>query len=130
ALMPGHYLEWKEGDLKIEKYWDITQPHDAESLPYEEAKEKLYSLITDSVKMQLVSDRPLGLFLSGGLDSATVLAAMQSQGADIKSFSIGFHENPYARDESEETSELARYLGATHTQLILNADDVRPELEN
>ncbi len=128
ALLPGHYLTWTESNLAIKSYWALSSK--PVSLGYEEAKEKLLEQVNRSVKMQLVSDRPLGLFLSGGLDSATVLAAMHASGASIKTFSIGFEENPYTKNEAKDAEELAEHFGARHHQIIIDAGIVKNELES
>lgn len=128
ALMPGHYLTWKESNVTIKPYWTLSPQR--VPLSYTEAKEKLREQINRSVKMQLVSDRPLGLFLSGGLDSASVLAAMHASGASIRTFSIGFDENPYAKNEAKEAEVLAQHFGASHHNIIVDANLVKNELES
>ncbi|MFN8313178.1 MAG: asparagine synthase (glutamine-hydrolyzing) [Cyclobacteriaceae bacterium] len=127
ALMPGHYLEWSAGSYTITKYWDFDAVKPSQ-LSYEDAREQMLDLIQNSVRMELVSDRPLGLFLSGGLDSATILAAMKLHGVNAHTFSIGFEENTFARNEAGEAIELARHFGASHEQIILNADLVRANI--
>lgn len=128
ALMPGHYLTWSDNHLAIKSYWTLS-PKPA-TVGYEEAKERLLEQVNRSVKMQLVSDRPLGLFLSGGLDSATVLAAMQASSAAIQTFSIGFEENPFTKNEAAEAKELADHFGADHYAIIIDSQIVKNELES
>jgi asparagine synthase (glutamine-hydrolysing) len=126
AIMPGHCLTWKQSKISIKRYWSLSaQPV---STSYNEAKELVLEQINRSVKMQLVSDRPLGLFLSGGLDSASVLAAMHASGASIRTFSIGFEENPFAKNEAKEAEELARHFNAAHNQIMVDAGMVEREL--
>lgn len=127
ALMPGHRLIWKNESLSIKPYWSLTIKPSA--LNYNDATELLRIKINQAVNAQLISDRPLGLFLSGGLDSASVLAAMNSSGASIKTFSIGFDENPYAKNEAVEAQELAQFFGADHHQIILDSATVIDELD-
>lgn len=128
ALMPGHYLTWKENNLTIKSYWSLSAK--PSTLSYAEAKERLSDQVNRSVNMQLVSDRPLGLFLSGGLDSASVLSAMHASGASIRTFSIGFDENPFAKNEAKEAEELARHFGADHHQILVDGAIVKNELES
>lgn len=127
ALMPGHWLSWKDGKIETRRYWGIA-PGSTKDFSYEEAKETLLAMIQSSVKMQMISDRPLGLFLSGGLDSASVLAAMTHNGAISHTFSIGFDQNPFVKNEETETRELAGYFGARHEQVTLDTSSVLEDI--
>lgn len=127
ALMPGHSLRWKEGNLQIQSYWGCDHLETTID-SYQDAKEQLLNHIRRSVKMQMISDRPLGLYLSGGLDSAAVLAGMAHEGAEIRTFSIGFESNPYAKDESIEAMNLAEHFGAVHEQIMLQPSDALQSL--
>jgi len=107
-LLPGHRLIFEEGNLRVENYWDV--PFQKISADWETCKERLSALIDDAVRMQMVSDVPLGAFLSGGIDSSTIVSAM-SRASDrpVKTFSIGFgdrtyNELPYARAVAEKYS--------------------------
>ena len=120
-LPAGHRLVYQDGYHRIEKYWDIPDldpPSDEETV-----KEMLVELIDNSVDLQLMSDVPLGAFLSGGIDSSSVVAAMsKASAAPVKTFSIGFddatyNELPYAR-------AVAKLYGTDHTEEILDPDIV------
>ncbi len=121
-LPPGHLLCWERGKVELRSYWDIPLP-EGESPPREESyySEALHELLRRSVKRHLMSDVPLGVFLSGGVDSSTLVAIMSEVGVSpIRTFSIGFEEEsfnelPYAR-------EVARRFGAEHHEMV-----VRPE---
>ncbi len=104
-LPPGHFLTLSGRGLEIKPYWDIRFSEDWRSP--EEAVEALRTLLRDTVRQHLVSDVPLGVFLSGGLDSSTLVALMRDLGVDpLRTFSIGypdpsFSELPYARMVAE-----------------------------
>lgn len=124
-LEPGHILIWEDGRVVIRSYWDLTQIQ-----PYEDCRQRvadlqseLYDLMTDAVRRHLISDVPLGVFLSGGLDSSTVVALMRRvSNGPIKTFSIGFNEPSY--DESPDASTVARHFETEHTELTVTPDVV------
>jgi len=132
-LPPGHRLVYQAGEVRVEQYWDVPTVE----TPADEATaaEMLRELIDDAVRKQLMSDVPLGAFLSGGIDSSTVVAAMSvSSPTPVKTFSIGFddatyNELPYARaialryqtDHTEET--LSPDIAATAERLVRHLDE-------
>ncbi len=118
-LPPGHLLIYEGGEVRVQQYWDVP----VRDVPQDEdtAAEMLRELIDEAVRIQLMSDVPLGAFLSGGIDSSTVVAAMaRSSDAAVKTFSIGFddatyNELPYARG-------VARRYATDHTEEILQPE--------
>lgn len=132
-LAPGHHLIYEGGELKVGQFWDVP----ILETPQDEAScaEHLEELIDDAVRMQLMSDVPLGAFLSGGIDSSTIVAAMsKSSNMPVKTFSIGFedatyNELPYARavaaryqtDHYEEI--LAPDIAETAQRLVRHLDE-------
>lgn len=125
-LAPAHYLFLKKGQSPIlKRYWDLAQHYQNKPnwRSKEEAIEQLQGLIQESVQQQLISDVPLGAFLSGGIDSSTIVAEMAQQhpASNIKTFSIGFKEKSY--NELAESSNVASYLGVSHHTQVIDAGD-------
>jgi asparagine synthase (glutamine-hydrolysing) len=123
-LPPGTVLTWKgDGDLITVPYWSVKEVAElGVAKPFvgseSEAVAKLESLLRDAVALRMVADVPLGAFLSGGIDSSTVVALMQAQSSQpVKSFSIGFYEDAY--NEAKDAKAVAQYLGTDHTELYV-----------
>lgn len=118
-LPPGHILEWRQGiPPKTTRYWDLSQ-HFLSKAKYRdirEASEALNTLLTDAVRLRLMSDVPLGAFLSGGIDSSTIVAHMTKlRPADsCHTFSVGFPERSFS--ELDGAAFVAGSLGVTHHQ--------------
>lgn len=139
-LMPGAVLEMSmtKPSPKVFQYWDPYEMFArstglARSMyGEEEVLNRLETLLTESVAQQMMADVPLGAFLSGGVDSSTVVALMQSLSArPIKTFSIGFNEGAY--NEAQYAKAVAEHLGTDHTELYVTSADalaVIPELPN
>jgi asparagine synthase (glutamine-hydrolysing) len=121
-LPPGHLLTWTEGRIRQHQYW---QWPDQESFAGSEADAvpALHDVLADAVKSHLVSDVPLGAFLSGGLDSSLVVGLMaQTSGTRVKTFSIGFDEPDF--DELHHARRVARHFGTEHHELVVRPDAV------
>ena len=125
TLPPAHYLLWKEGEVKVARYW---QPR-LEPVPMTlgDAAERLRELIAQAVRRQMVADVTVGAFLSGGLDSTTIVAHMQRHSSSpVMTFSVGFgsaiNELPYAR-------AVARMYGTDHHEIDLGEPDVPSLIE-
>jgi len=130
-LEPAVFLVWENGIVaKKEPYWRVR--FDTEKIPFEDAKMKFDTLLHDAVKDRLISDVPLGVFLSGGIDSSTVAYyAQKNSTSKIKTFSIGFEDKSY--NESSYAESVARHLGTEHYMQILTEKqslDLLPELCN
>ncbi|MGC8548307.1 MAG: asparagine synthase (glutamine-hydrolyzing) [Acidobacteriaceae bacterium] len=119
-LTPGHWLEWRNGTVRTESYWEIPEIR-PERISLEDAKEELDRLLTESVAEQMLSDVPLGVWLSGGMDSSTILHyAARASRESLRTFSISFQGRSF--DESAYIGEMARQYGTRHEQLDLNLD--------
>ncbi|TAM91769.1 MAG: asparagine synthase (glutamine-hydrolyzing), partial [Rhodanobacteraceae bacterium] len=134
-LPPGAMLRLDAGDAagagtigslpaRVHKYWSVADvaARGREELSDQEAVEELDHLLRDAVALRMEADVPLGAFLSGGVDSSTVVALMQAQSArPVRTFSIGFHEQDH--DEAKFAREVARHLGTEHNELYVSARD-------
>ena len=125
-LPAAHFLVLENNTIRIEKYWDVfgknTLEHNDKKLPpFEELKEQFLALLKESVKMRMISDVPLGAFLSGGLDSSSIVAMMSSQSRQpVKTFSIGFEEKSYS--ELEYSSKVSQLFHTDHYIRELSPD--------
>ena len=120
-LLPGHTLTVENGDVKIRQYWDI--PYQPVNQSEAECTETLSGLINEAVKIRLMSDVPLGAFLSGGIDSSTVVGYMsQNMSEPVQTFSIGFEDDTY--DEVPYANAVAKHFGTDHHVEVLNPDIV------
>jgi asparagine synthase (glutamine-hydrolysing) len=119
-LPPATVLTWHEGKTKIKKYWEPDFDTKVQ-IPYEEALEVTKKLIEESVERRLISERPLGSFLSGGYDSTIVTAYMAKLMKEkVQTYSIGFHSAQF--NEAHHAKQVANYLGTNHHEEILSPD--------
>ncbi len=119
-LPPGHCATWKDGKFSISKYWNPDFNAETDK-PYGELSEELRELLTDAVKIRLRSDVPLGVFLSGGIDSSIVAGLTQRLSTQkVKTFSIGFNQKEY--DETAYARQAAEKSGTDHTEFIVTPD--------
>jgi len=119
-LPPGHYLTFSEGRLDVKQYWDFNF-NPSESLREEDYLEELRFLLDESVRLRLISDVPLGAFLSGGIDSSTIVGLMARHSAQpVKTFSIGFHEDSY--NELKYARMTAQKFGTDHHEFFVTPE--------
>jgi asparagine synthase (glutamine-hydrolysing) len=121
-LEPGHWLRWRNGNIEIQRYW---QPDFTKKLKIseEEAGERTVELLREAVRVRLMSEVPLGAFLSGGIDSSAVVALMSQESSErVKTFSIGFEEQDFS--ELHHARRVAEHVGAEHHEFIVRPDAV------
>ena len=131
CLQPGHLLRWNNGELSDETWFTPEWPGpegwigDASS-----QRDSVRESVLDSVRAHLVADVPVGVFLSGGLDSSLIAAAMRHLGQErVQAFSIGFESGSGVPDESDAARETAAHLGCDFTSRKLTSDDLLEELD-
>jgi len=127
-LPPGDWLEWADGKFSAGSYWRLPFGVSA-NLTLDSAKEELDSLLQDAVREHLISDVPLGVWLSGGIDSSTILHyAAKASNSRLKTFSISFRGRSF--DETEYVHRAAKQYGTDHQELDLTPEeDLRGAIE-
>lgn len=127
-LEPGHWMRWKAGRINTERYWSPDFSSKI-SISEAEAVEETTRILEESTRLRMISDVPLGAFLSGGVDSSIVAALMAKQThSPIKTFSIGFEEQDYS--ELRYARMVARHIGAEPHEFVVrpNALELIPTL--
>jgi asparagine synthase (glutamine-hydrolysing) len=121
-LPPGHLLMWRQGVVTIEQYWELPATESYQgSEP--DAVQQLRAVLTDAVRSHLVSDVPLGAFLSGGVDSSLVVGLMSAASSGrVKTFSIGFNEPAF--DELDHARRVARHFDTDHHEFVVQPDGI------
>ncbi len=130
-LPPGGRLIAEEGRLRVEPYWHMKFRGDGRTKSFEDCREELRVLLKQAVEDQMVSDVPLGAFLSGGIDSSAVVAFMREAATNsVRTFSIGFDERHAYHNEAPYAEAVAKQLGTDHETLIVrpNIVDLMPNL--
>jgi asparagine synthase (glutamine-hydrolysing) len=127
-LEPGHVLIWHDGEPEIRRYWSLDFRNKVD-IGEQEAGERVIDLLRDAVRVRLMSDVPLGAFLSGGIDSSAVVALMSELSTErVKTFSIGFEEEEF--NEIDHARRVAERFGTDHHEFIVrpNAIEILPTL--
>lgn len=124
-LEPGHYLHITSNGAEKVMYYQISpKPHTSKTLNYQDACKKLYHLVHDAVEMRLISDVPLGAFLSGGIDSSVIVAAATKFTPFLHTFSVGYKNHPYF-DETHYANLVSKKLSTNHHVFSLSNDDLK-----
>lgn len=132
-LQPGTYMIYQNGTIQLSSYWDAAerkQSVDNEKIwDYEEGKRQLENILLDSVKKRMISDVPLGSFLSGGIDSTLITSVAQGiSNKPVKSFTIGFYDKK--ENEAEFAAEIAKHIGTEHHELYVSEQDILDTIQD
>jgi asparagine synthase (glutamine-hydrolysing) len=121
-LLPGHYLCWSNSGVILKKYWSVREARENEAVEKTEKQwiDQLEETLISAFNYRMVSDVPVGVFLSGGIDSTLVTAILQKHNCNINTFTIGFKESQF--NESGYAKKISNYLKTNHTEKILSID--------
>ncbi|CAN5257412.1 amidotransferase 1, exosortase A system-associated [soil metagenome] len=127
-LLPGHTMVWKDGSVEIREYWDLAfEPK--EHLSDVKYVQEWRDLFRESVRLRLMADVPLGMFLSGGIDSSAIAAVMSRMVSErIKTFSVGFHERE--ANELEYAQLVSKRFGTDHHEIVITPEEFFEALPN
>ena len=132
-LPPAHALIVERGQSRIERFWSFAANRhpDVAALGYEDQVEAMRALLVETVKAQLISDVPVGAFLSGGVDSASLVAIMANAAAGrVKTFSVGFDDSLRAIDETGDAGRIAAHLGTDHHRISVDGADIAANFDH
>jgi len=122
-LAPGHYLLAKDGKAEIRQYWDLSFRKPSECPSLTDAENELWNLLAEAVELHMIADVPVGVLLSGGVDSTAVLScAAERTDKEISSFTVGFSDSGFA-DERPYARLAAETFGTRHYDMTITADD-------
>lgn len=127
AVPAAHFLRVDRRGAELRRYWSygLDRVSGLRALPYAQQVEAFADALTQSVKLQMIADVPVGAFLSGGVDSSLIVALMAREaGGHVKTFSVGFEQGAGANDESHEAAEIAHLLDTDHTRVVVGASDM------
>jgi asparagine synthase (glutamine-hydrolysing) len=130
ALQSGHYLSWENGVTRDVMYWDLASPEDAgaastlgtDATARKNLEKELHATLDQAVRMQTVSDVPVGLFLSGGIDSSCIAGILSRAGIRVNTFSLVFREAEYS--EGEYSRAVARVFATDHQEIMVSQCDM------
>jgi asparagine synthase (glutamine-hydrolysing) len=128
SLPPGHLVSVEDNQIKVEQYWDLHYVQSEQTRTETEFVELIIGLIKDSVEHRLISDVPLGGFLSGGIDSSAIVYFMKQSGHEpLNTFNVRFEESSY--DEGPYARLAADYIGTSHHEITCTAQDFKDLME-
>jgi asparagine synthase (glutamine-hydrolysing) len=122
-LLPGHVMLWRDGELRVSRYWDVSfVRHEDEGRSDKDYIAEWSELFRTSVRLRLMADVPLGMFLSGGIDSSAIAAVMSGMVTEpIKTFSVAFKERE--ANELEYARLIARQFKTNHHEVVVSPED-------
>jgi asparagine synthase (glutamine-hydrolysing) len=124
-LLPGHYLVFANGKVKVEQYWDLQFPSRKTASDFREVKAELLDLLRETIRLHMISDVPVGFLLSGGVDSTGLLSlAVEESNKDISTFTIGFDGEGFA-DERVFARLAAEKFGTKHHEITISSEDFK-----
>jgi asparagine synthase (glutamine-hydrolysing) len=128
-LPPGHFLVAERGRIEVRRYWDTVFWVGERGVDLDDAADELKQIFTEAVRTHLVSDVPVGVLLSGGIDSSAVVAAMKESGSSPRTFSVGF-DIPGVHNELNEARIVAKHFGTEHHEIVVrpNVAELLPKL--
>ncbi len=128
-LQPGHLLIWQDGRMMLQQYWDVVLAEGDRKVSEESAVEEFRDLLEETVKAHRVSDVPVGVLLSGGIDSSSVAAMLARSGERPKTFTVGF-DIGRGISEAPEARLVAGHLGTDHHEIVMTSSvaDALPRL--
>ena len=128
-LEPGHFLVWKNGTVTIHSYWEVNFCDQFEQSTESEIASQLYNLYVDAINLRIDCDVPFGAYLSGGVDSSSVVAIMSKMvSKPVKTFCLGYEEKGYGQfhgkqQDFEFARKMSKHLHTEHHELVINSDD-------
>ncbi|MEO9870210.1 asparagine synthase (glutamine-hydrolyzing) [Ekhidna sp.] len=126
-LAPGHYLKLKTNQIEVRPF--ISKDGEAESLDYENGQKELVDILEESVKKRMISDVPLGAFLSGGTDSSAIVSLASRHTSQLSTFSVGYEDQPFF-DETYYAELVAKKFNTNHHTFKLTNDDLLNDLND
>lgn len=126
-LLPGHWMRIDKGEVRTQQWYELEHPNVDAGIDYENAQKQLADLLDDAVHKRLVSDVPLGTFLSGGIDSSVITSLASRHQRHLNTFSIGFKDEAFF-DETQYAELVAERLKTNHTVFKLSNDDLLDSL--
>jgi asparagine synthase (glutamine-hydrolysing) len=128
-LLPGHYITIRNKEVRIEKFYDLEGNISGhKTMPYEDTKDGLMEKLENSIRKRLISDVPLGVFLSGGIDSSIITALASRHQTNLKTFSVGYKDARFF-DEKKYALQVADHFKTEHHVFNITNDDLLQHLD-
>ena len=131
SLPPAHKMVLDNGEMKISKYWsmELDRYPNLREKPYDEQVEFACHILAESVRLQTISDVPLGAFLSGGVDSSILVGLLKRYIPEtINTFSVGYEKEGQSLDETHDAERTAKFLGTDHHSVVITGADAHEDL--